>query len=230
MEENPMQDSHQELVLEAQRQRVYEGLITDSVITAGTLWDAYEIRIEEAQAFHLYTTTRRVSTPTEEADGPEVTFVMFEPRFLECDTRQLCVYAGVAELRHQLGVQPHAWEYWSEDFLYKGFSKGYWHIGDAKRIAVDYDVGDEDIWDLASRALDYRREFYLTQIWGAPTRERCDELEEVLETILPSVQVLYAPYTSDQTYDGKRDEEASRRLKVRHAVAQAAKEIRRRLK
>lgn len=230
MEENPMQDSHQELVLEAQRQRVYEGLITDSVITAGTLWDAYEIRIEEAQAFHLYTTTRRVSTPTEETDGPEVTFVMFEPRFLECDTRQLCVYAGVAELRHQLGVQPHAWEYWSEDFLYKGFSKGYWHIGDAKRIAVDYDVGDEDIWDLASRALDYRREFYLTQIWGAPTRERCDELEEVLETVLPSVQVLYAPYTSDQTYDGKRDEEASRRLKVRHAVAQAAKEIRRRLK
>ncbi len=230
MEENPMQDSHQELVLEAQRQRVYEGLITDSVITAGTLWDAYEIRIEEAQAFHLYTTTRRVSTPTEETDGPEVTFVMFEPRFLECDTRQLCVYAGVAELRHQLGVQPHAWEYWSEDFLYKGFSKGYWHIGDAKRIAVDYDVGDEDIWDLASRALDYRREFYLTQIWGAPTRERCDELEEVLETVLPSVQVLYAPYTSDQTYDGKRDEEASRRLKVRHAVVQAAKEIRRRLK
>jgi hypothetical protein len=65
----------------------------------------------------------------------------------------------MAELRHQLGVQPHVWERWSEAYLYKGFSKGFWHIGGEERIAVDYDVGDEDIWDLAARALYYRKEF-----------------------------------------------------------------------
>jgi hypothetical protein len=220
--QNPMAESQMKLVVEGRRQMVYEGLIADSVVTAGTLWDTYEIRAEEAQAFHLYTTTRPVDTPTEPGDGPDVTFVMFEPRFLECSTRQLCVYAGVAELRHQLGVQPHAWEYWSEDFLYKGFSKGYWHVGEEKRIAVDYDVGDEDIWDLADRALYYRKEFYLTQIWGAPTRARCDELEEALKTVTPSVQVLYAPYAPNQTWDGKRDEEALRRLRRRDAVRAAS--------
>ena len=107
--QNPVAESQMKLVVEGRRQMVYEGLIADSVVTAGTLWDTYEICLEEAQAFHLYTTTRRVDTPTEPGDGPDVTFVMFEPRFLECSTRQLCVYAGVAELRHQLGVQPHAW-------------------------------------------------------------------------------------------------------------------------
>ena len=219
--QNPMAESQMKLVVEGRRQMVYEGLIADSVVTAGTLWDTYEIRVEEAQAFHLYTTTRRVDTPTEPDDGPDVTFVMFEPRFLGCSTRQLCVYAGVAELRHQLGVQPHAWEYWSEDFLYKGFSKGYWHIGNDERIAVDYDVGDEDIWKLAARALDYRKEFYLTQIWGAPTRAWCDELEDTLKTVTPSVQVLYAPYASNQTWDGKRDQEAVRRLERRDAARAA---------
>lgn len=227
--ENPVAESLMELVVAGRRQRVYEGLIADSVVTAGTLWDAYEIRLEEAQAFHLFTTTRRVDTPTEPEDGPDVTFVMFEPRLLGCSTRELCVYAGVAELRHQLGVQPHAWEYWSEDFLYQGF-KGYWHVGGGERIAVDYDVGDEDIWKLAARALDYRRVFYLTQIWGAPTRERRDDLEEALKTVVPSVQVLYAPYASAQTWGDKRDEEASRRLKLRHAAAQAAREARRGLR
>lgn len=220
--ENPMAESQMEMVVQGRRQMVYEGLIADSVVTASTLWDTYEIRVEEAQAFHLYTTTRRLSTPTEETDGSEVTFVMFEPRFLECDTRQLCIYAGIAELRHQLGVQPHAWEYWSEDYLYKGFSKGYWHVGDGERIAVDYDVGDEDLVKLALRALDYRREFYLTQIWGAPTRERRDELEKMIKRVVPSVQVLYAPYTSGQTYEVIPSEEEREEIRQRQGVEIAA--------
>jgi len=228
--ENPMAESQMEMVRQGRRQAIYDGLITDVVITAGTLLDAYEIRVEEAQAFHLYTTTRRLSTPTEAADGPEVTFVMFEPRLLECDTRELCVAAGMAELRHQLGVQCRAWERWGEAFLYKGFGKALWYVGPDERIAVDYDVGDEDIWELAARALDYRKEFYLTQIWGAPTRERCDELEEAIKTVVPSVQVLYAPYASGQADGDKRDEEAVRRLKVRDAAAQAAREARRGLR
>lgn len=228
--QNPMAESQMELVVAGRRQMVYEGLIADSVVTAGTLWDTYEIRLEEAQAFHLYTTTRRVDTPTEPGDGPDVTFVMFEPRFLECSTRQLCVYAGVAELRHQLGVQPHAWEYWSEDFLYKGFSKGYWHVGEEKRIAVDYDVGDEDLTKLALRALDYRREFYLTQVWGAPTRERRDELEKMIKLVVPSVQVLYAPYTSGQTFEVIPSEEEREEIRQRQAVEVEALLVRFKLK
>ena len=48
--QNPMAESQMKLVVEGRRQMVYEGLIADSVVTAGTLWDTYEIRAEEAQA------------------------------------------------------------------------------------------------------------------------------------------------------------------------------------
>lgn len=37
--ENPMAESQIALVAAGRRQRVYKGLIADSVVTAGTLWD-----------------------------------------------------------------------------------------------------------------------------------------------------------------------------------------------
>ena len=44
--QNPVAESQMKLVVEGRRQMVYEGLIADSVVTAGTLWDTYEICLE----------------------------------------------------------------------------------------------------------------------------------------------------------------------------------------
>lgn len=172
-------------------------LCTDGVLTAGTLWNAYDLLPEQAASLNLYTTRRYVSAAAEEGDDQNVTFVVADERYTRRSTNELCLLAGVAELRYQLGIRTYMWCNDREDPMPSdGVLPGAtWIIG-AEWVAVDYDTGDQPLAYLAWRAEMYRQRKFIRQVWGAPTQERCDKLEETIKVIDPFVRVFYTPYSS----------------------------------
>lgn len=192
-----MQEPTTDVSLAVRCHVVHQALSTDGVLTAGTLQNAYDLLIEQAASFNLYTIRRHVNAATDEGDDQSVTLIVANEQYTRRSTNELCLLAGVAELRYQLGIQTYMWCNEKEDPAYSDevLPGATWIIG-AEYVAVDYDTGDQPLAYLVWRAERYQQREFVRQIWGAPTRERRDRLEEAIKVVDPSVRVFYAPYSS----------------------------------
>lgn len=187
-----MQERAVDLTEQLQLQEALEALSIDAVFSAEHLEQRYQISLERAEK-HGFCITRRELNPSLDESRPTIAFVTPYTDVVNYDTKSLCVLAGMAELRYQLGLPTYCWNNRLSTRFGENISpKAEWHIG-SEDVVIDYDTGkgsENYVWD----AENYRDEGYLRQIWGAPTRARRDELEAAIQTVDPTAQVIYAPY------------------------------------
>lgn len=187
-----------QLVDVSERLRLHEALSAlsiDGTFSAECLEQRYQVSLECAERFGLDITRRALDTFLPGA-CQTMTFVASDPCRFCCDTWSLYRRAGVAELRHQLGLPTDCWDIDPRPYRYKYIvPEAIWHIG-SEDIAIDYDMS-EGLEEQIEAATYYRDADYLRQIWGAPTEERRDELKAAIRAVDPTAQVIYAPYVPE---------------------------------
>jgi hypothetical protein len=187
-----MQEQAIDLTEQLQFREALEVLRIDAVFSAEHLERRYQISLERAEEYGLHILRRELDVSLD-GDRQTVTFVTPDPRISRCTTTSLCLLAGMAELRYQLGLPTDCWDNWWSTFYFEAISpKANLYIGH-EDIVIDYDTG-KHVEYLVETAQVYRDEGYLRQIWGAPSRERRDGLEVAIQAVNPTAQVIYAPY------------------------------------
>lgn len=187
-----MQEQTIDLAEQLQLQEALEALSIDAVVSAEHLEHRYQTSLERAEK-HGFRIIRRELNPSLGGSRPTIAFVTPYTDVVNHDTRSLCLLAGMAELRYQLGLPTYCWNNRFSTRLGEHISpKAEWHIG-SEDVVIDYDTG-KCSESYVRTAENYRDDGYLRQIWGAPTQERRDELEAAIQSVDPTAQVIYAPY------------------------------------
>lgn len=185
------------------REGAIQALETDLTLTAGQLWHYHRVSPAEARAMGLYTFTDVISPTGKSYAFQPVRVFTHLKRVVRKRPLGLKILLGLAEMRHRLGVPPHAWELFMKRRLEPGANPRalYRPTPDAEGlVAVVYDTGKWVLSDQARRAAVLGGR-YSAQVWGTPSLKRQKRLEEMLRQLgePANSQVVFAPYAPELT-------------------------------
>lgn len=183
------------------REGALQALETDLALTAGQLWHYHRVSPTEAHAMGLYTFVEYIAPTGRSFDTQPLRCFTHLKRVVRKRPIGLNILLGIAEMRHRLGVPPHAWELFMKRRMEPGANPRalYRPTPDTEQlVAVVYDTGKWVLSNQARRAAVLGGR-YSAQVWGTPSLARQKSLEEMFQQLAGpgNGQVVWAPYAPE---------------------------------
>jgi len=185
------------------REGAAQALEIDLTLTAGQLWYYYRISPAEARAMGLHTFVEYIAPTGASRVCQPLRCFTHAKRIVRKQPLHLEVLLGLAEMRHRLGIPPHAWELFRKRKFEPGANPRalYRPSPNAEGlVAVVYDTGRWVLSDQARRAAVLGTR-YGAQVWGTPSVARQRSLERTFAHLAEhgDHRVIWAPYAPERS-------------------------------
>ena len=169
-----------------------DALATDLVLSVAQLERHHGICEMEARSLGVRAFAVAVSKTQSSTHHDKHRFVVLKGKRAPNNGGRVRHITGVAEMRYLLGAAHDTWVSEAGKQRVKSKPDATWTTPKGV-IAIEYDAGCYDPRRIVDKLMSFEAG-YASQIWGTPSKDRVGRIKELARSIVPDLEVHYAPW------------------------------------